>query len=374
MKVGFVVTYVSGVQFYRVWQPYQAMRKLFKKDEFVVTWYSPKQLQMHEWEWSLYEKENFNDLYFCLDALCKWADCVVWMGLHTPKALDLFVHLRAKHGKPFISEFDDYIYSIPYSHDAWNQYRPGMPLTTVSLEQVKRSDALVVSTPHLKTLYTPFCKNVHVVENSIDISLWRQPSLPHRRDRQGVTIGWMGGGTHNSDHLMIKDAVHEVLEKCPNVTFNYVSGGRSPAGFDHPRIKWESDFKEIDKYPQWIARRKFDIGIAPLEDTEFNRGKSNLRWLEYSAMGICTVASPLLHFKQSIQHGKTGFLAGTHEQWVKTLTMLVNEPALRENIGRAARSEVKNRWNPAVQARKYRAALMKVANAKPNATRITDPN
>lgn len=374
MKIGFIPTYVSGVQFYRVWQPYQAMRKLYKRDEFSIAWYTPNQFTMHPWEWNLNEKDKFDDLYYCLDTMCKWADCIVWMGLHTPRALDLFVHLRSKHGKPFISEFDDYIYSIPFSHDAWSQFRPGMPLTTVSLEQVKRSDSLIVSTPHLQELYKHFCPDIHVAENAIDISLWRHPSRPQRGDRQRVTIGWMGGGTHNADHMMIRDSVFETLEKCPNVVFNYVSGGKRPEGYEHPRIKWEATFQAIDKYPQWIARRHFDIGIAPLEDTEFNRGKSNLRWLEYSAMGIPTVASPVLHFKQSVRHGKTGFLAGTHEQWVDTLTKLVNEPALRENIGRAARLEVKNRWSPEVQARKYRAALSQVANAFTDSGFATSPS
>jgi glycosyltransferase involved in cell wall biosynthesis len=333
---------------------------MFKKDEFAVTWYKPNTFVMEQWEWELNDPSKFNDLYFCLDSLCRWSDCVVWMGLHTPKSLDMFVHFRAKYGKPFVSEFDDFIFSIPQTHDAWKQFRPGMPLTTISLEQVKQSDALIVSTPHLKKLYAPFCNDIYVVENSIDISLWRNPSLPHRRNRQGVTIGWMGGGTHNADHLLIKDAVYEVLEKCPNVNFTYISGGVAPKGFEHPRINWIPEFRSIDKYPRWIASEGFDIGIVPLVDTEFNRGKSNLRWLEYSAMGIPTVASNVLHFRQSVEHGKTGFLAGTHEKWVKILTKLVNEPKLRENIGRAARLEVKNQWRPEVQARKYRAALQKV--------------
>lgn len=354
--------------FYRVWQPYLFLRKLFK-DEFAVVWYEPDHFRMHPWEWHIYEDEKYQLIYRQLDAACRWADVVVWMGLHTDKALGLFMHMQAKHGKRFVSEFDDYIYSIPVSNSAYRVYKPGTDFTRIAIQQMKASSALIVSTPHLKKLYAAYNPNVHIVENTIDTALWRNPNK-HAGDK--VVIGWVGGGTHNEDHVMIQKAVFEVLGKCQKAYFHYLSGCPMPKGYAHARIKWEEDFKSIDKYPKWVSRKGFDIGIAPLVDNEFNRGKSNLRWLEYSAMGIPTVAAPLIHFKQSIKHGKTGFLAGTHDQWVHYLTRLVSEPALRENIGGAARREVKKSWNPEIQARKYRDALEVIANAEPNASHVDD--
>lgn len=363
IKVVFVTTYVSGVQFYRVKMPVDGMTKLFKRDKFVMTWYKPDTFEMERWEWQLYEPDKTGHIYAHLDAACRWADVVVWMGLHTPKALDLFVHMRAKHGKPFVSEFDDFIFSIPKVNSAFGAYKPGTEYTRIALEQIKRSDALIVSTPHLKEIYKPFNNRVYCVENAIDNAPWKRPRTTS--PRQGaITIGWMGGGTHNEDHEMIQDAVLEVLDKCPNARFTYISGCPPPKKYEGvKRLKWTHAFKAIDKYPGWIARQGFDIGIAPLVDNEFNRAKSNLRWLEYSAMGIPTVASPLLHFKQSIRHGKTGFLASSHAEWVKILTMLVNEPDVRENVGAAARQSVIKDWNPQVQAKKYRAALGAIADA-----------
>lgn len=368
MKVAFVPTYVSGVMFYRVWQPYQILCKKFKRDKFVVTWYSTDQYTMHPWEWDLYDGRKFPLLYQHISTVCRWADVVVWMGLHTPKALELFSHMRAKYGKHFVSEFDDYIFSIPRYNAAWGPYRPGTGFTKIALDQIRGSDALIVSTPHLAELYKPLNDKVYVVENTVDLTLWKRAKGSSLRPNQGVTIGWMGGGTHTEDHEMVQDAVFEVLEKNENVRFHYVSGGPAPARFlGHSRIKWEHIFFGVDKYPRFVSRQKFHIGIAPLIDNEFNRGKSNLRWLEYSAMGIPTVASPVVHFKKTIRHGKTGLLAGNHAEWVDSLTRLVSEPALRENIGSAARREVERLWTPEIQARKYRAALEDIANAKPNA-------
>lgn len=367
LRVAFIPTNVSGVMFYRVWQPYLALKKLFKRDKYTVTWYEKDIYEMHQWEGDLYDKERHAYLYNHLDAAVRWADVVVWMGLHTPKALDLFVHFKAKYGKPFVSEFDDFVFSIPKSNAAHASFRPGTDMVQIVLRQIKESDALVVSTPYLKQLYSPFNKNVHVVENTVNLSLWRKSSVPIRKKRQGVTIGWMGGGTHNEDHRIIYKAVLETLEKCPNVCFNYISGGPAPKEYlDHPRIKFRHEYRDIEAYPGWISKQGFDIGIAPLVDNEFNRGKSNLRWLEFSAMGIPTVAADVMHFKQTVKHGETGFLAGTHEEWVKCLTDLVNDPELREGIGRAARLEIETNWTPEVQARKYRAALEGIANAVSN--------
>ena len=362
MKVAFIPSYVSGLMWYRVYQPYLAMKRLFKRDKFVVTWYTPDQLIMHPWEADMEDPERFKVIYPQIDAACRWADVVVWMGLHYQRALDTFVHMRAKHGKKFVTEVDDYIFSIPPTNSAFQSMKPGTGYTHVALEQIKRSDALIVSTPHLKELYEPFCKQIHTVENAVSLPLWRRAASPARR--RGLTIGWMGGGTHNEDHEMIQGAVKEVLEKAPKTRFTYISGCHQPRCFDGvERLKWVHDFKPIDKYPQWIAKQGFDIGIAPLVDNEFNRGKSNLRWLEYSAMGIPTVASNVLHFSQSIKHGKTGLLAGTHAEWVSSLMKLINEPDVRENIGKAARLEVGTKWSPEVQARKYRRALGEIANA-----------
>lgn len=364
LKVAFIPSYVSGVVFYRFWQPYLAMQKMFKRDHYTVTWYEPDQFDMHRWEWWLEDTESRRLLCAQLDVACRWADVVVWMGLHTERSLDLFNGLRAKYGKPFVSEFDDYIFSIPRANRASACYKPGGDLTRIALAQMKLSDALVVSTPYLKELYQPINPRVHVVENAIDLSLWRRDSSPAP---QRVTIGWMGGGTHNEDHGMIKDAVMEVLEKNPGVRFHYISGGPVPDFFKGVKgIQWDHEFKAIDKYPRWISRQKFNVGIAPLVDNNFNRCKSNLRWLEYSAMGIPTVASPVTHFKETIRDRETGFFAETRQEWVSALQALINEPELRENIGKAARQEMKEKWSPQVLGRKYRQVLEGIANAKPN--------
>jgi glycosyltransferase involved in cell wall biosynthesis len=77
----------------------------------------------------------------------------------------------------------------------------------------------------------------------------------------------------------------------------------------------------INRYAAFAASFGFDIGIAPLVDCNFNRSKSNLRWLEYSALKIPTVATDISHFRQTVRNGEDGFLIKNNDldEWVTRL-------------------------------------------------------
>lgn len=364
LKVFFVPTNVSGVVFYRAWQPYLSMKKS-KGVEPMIWWFSPKQYTLHPWEAQIGNTEIGQSIVRDLDCGCAWADVVVWMGLHSFEALNLFKYLKRKHDKKFIMEVDDYLFSIPAKNAAHNYYKPGTELTRVGLEQMKISDGIIASTPYLKELYEPLNQNIKVAENVVDLTLWRKSRPPVR---QGVTIGWMGGGTHEEDLALLKAPMFRILEKHKNVTFKILHG--VPEFFKHHKqIKWSKEFKPTNKYPGWVCKQKFDIGVAPLEDNNFNRGKSNLRWLEYSAMGIPTVASPLPHFSSSIVHGVTGFIASTDEQWEHYLTLLIEDAELRKTVGSNAYQEVKTNWSLKSLGNKYQAVIKEFYNAEPDSIR-----
>jgi glycosyltransferase involved in cell wall biosynthesis len=366
LKIAFIPANVSGVMFYRIWQPAEALRRI-KGTEVAVLWYQHDMFLMHPWENDLLGEDGLR-IRRDIDMACQWADVVVWMGLHTPWSLALFREMKMFHGKHFVTEMDDYIFSLPNANIASEIYKPGSSYSQIALAQMRESDAVIVSTPYLADLYKDYAKAVHVVENSVDLSLWRCKHSPGRRR---VTIGWMGGGTHGDDLRMIKKAIFQTLYNHPNARFACLHGW--PDEFEgHPQIILPRNadgrraFAAINKYPAWVKKHKFDIGIAPLEDNNFNRGKSNLRWLEYSAMGVPCVASPRPHFSRSIDHGRTGFLADTHEDWVRYLSALIESENLRRTMGDLAHKEVKTTWTPDRQGRIYREVLEGIVHAQPH--------
>ena len=314
---------------------------------------------MHPWESEVHDKHKGPYIYNDIDGACEWADIVVWMSLHSQESLTLFRDMQAKHDKIFLTEIDDYVISIPHSNIASQFFSPGSEILSVALEQIKESDGLVVSTPYLAELYKNFNKRIYVVENCIDTALWHTKT----KKSDDVKIGWMGGGTHREDLEIIKEVIFETLDEHQNTTFNILHG--VPEFFkEHPRIKTDLSFRSIDKYPQWVMKSNFDIGVAPLVDNNFNRGKSNLRWLEYSAMGIPTVASALPHFTQSIKHGETGYIAKTKDEWKYNLKRLIEDADLRHSIGLNARKEIEDRWSIRHLRETYKSVLEDAYNAK----------
>ena len=360
MKVAFIPSLVSGVMFYRIWQQAEALRKLGHK--VAVLWWSPKITMFHPWQTDLpHNPKIFKDI----NMACQWADVVVWQMLNQPHSLNLFGNMRKLHPKPFLSEYDDDVFNVPSYSPASNVYQNGSDFSRIAHTQIVNSDALIVSTPYLKEAYSRYNDNIHVMENTIDFRLWGgSTSYPHGLScKRKVNIGWVGGGTHIGDLDMVKEAIFETLEKYKNVTFTCVHG--CPEFFKwHKQIKWTNEFKTIDKYPKWVKSFKFDIGIAPLIDNAFNRSKSNLRWLEYSVMGIPTVASKVDHFEKSITDGYDGYLVETKEEWKNRLALLIESEELRRTIGTNAKNTIKEKWTPMVVGRKYADCLKEIYNAK----------
>ena len=107
------------------------------------------------------------------------------------------------------------------------------------------------------------------------------------------------------------------------------------------------------------------IGIAPLPDTAWERGKCGVKVLQYMACGLPVVASPVGVQQQFVQHGVTGFLAANEAEWTQRLRELIDKPDLREKMGAAARDVVTREYDVTRAALKVASVLQSVA--PPNA-------
>jgi glycosyltransferase involved in cell wall biosynthesis len=97
-------------------------------------------------------------------------------------------------------------------------------------------------------------------------------------------------------------------------------------------------------YHQRLASWAFDIGLAPLKESKFNDGKGHGKFMEYAMYKIPTVASNFGPYKRVIQHGLTGLLCDTTEDWVMCLSHLIDSEYERNRIGSEARYEVETKW------------------------------
>lgn len=234
----------------------------------------------------------------------------------------------AAEGRRLIYELDDDVWSLGEDNSAREFYaKPGV-LDLVA-ENVACASAVTCSTEPLAAVLRRFNPNVHVIPNYIDAALLHM----QRPRRPRVTIGWAGSPTHSRDVQAASRALRKLLASRRLVDLHVIGTdyraqlGRCDARFSH----WARHV------PDYYRLLDFDIGLAPLQDTEFNRSKSPIKALEYAALGIPVVASNVGPYAEFVQHGVTGFLCDTEADWARYLRLLVGDPQLRRSMGLAAR-------------------------------------
>lgn len=268
-------------------------------------------------------------------------------------------------GVPLIVDLDDNHFEVKEDNPAYLQgYGPGGEKRQILGAFISFADALFVSTKPLADYYKKFLKEaltiekpVFVLPNSNDFDDW-QVKTPEHKEKEDIVIGWMGSVTHDEDLAMVIPAIKTVLEKYPKVKFNVVGGLREET--IHKLLpedgEWMNRFlatgptQAWDKYPELVANLDFDIGICPLVNDEFTKGKSHIKWMEYTMAGIPVVVSdsypytkPILR-KQVVQDGKTGLVAKTTQEWVDHLSRLIEDHELRTELATNAQESIKKSW------------------------------
>lgn len=305
----------------------------------------------------------------CIDEACRLADVVIWHPVHYAHTLDFFLEMQHKHQKPFIVDADDNFVDVPPWNEASNSFKAGSPFRIRALDCLRNADALTVTTPHLKETYADLNDNIYLVENSLDFKGdrkfigWDKVSV---RKHDGLRLGWIGGRCHFDDLYSIAPVLAKMLGKNPGLKLVLVNSAfkqsceltQRPYPFEGLKNVLIADRSvAINRYAPFMASFGFDIGIAPLVDCNFNRSKSNLRWLEYSALGIPSVCAKISHFSQTVKDGQDGLLADSLEDWEQHLSALIQLPTYRENIGRNAAKRVRRDFNVKRNAAHYLRTL-----------------
>lgn len=264
--------------------------------------------------------------------------------------------------KPMGMEIDDWIWDLPSYNSAAEAYRPNSEAEACTLDHVKLSDFFIVSTNYLKKKMEQIAdgKPIYVIKNSLDFNIWDKvvPLRPlHEKNPDLVRIIYSGCQNHSGDIEIIKQPLLALFDEFPNLEFVSLPH-KSTDDIENPRYIRVKEWMPLSLYPQALSGWEGDIGIAPLRDNETNRAKSNLRWLEYSALKLPTIASNVQPFKESITHGKDGILVGNSQQdWYDAMKALIVGQRERASIGEKAYVKVKKDFNMDKVAKTYLSVL-----------------
>lgn len=253
-----------------------------------------------------------------------------------------------KSGAKMVFDFDDSIW-LPNVSEA-NKTFAFLKNAEKTSELIAMSDLIFAGNEYLADYARQYNKNVAIVPTTIDTNDYKPEKGP--RDPNIVTIGWSGSIT-TIQHFKyaipflekIKDKYGDRVRIKVIGDGNYVNERLGIKG-----IAWTKE-REL------IELNSFDIGIMPLPDDLWAKGKCGLKGLQYMALEIPTIMSPVGVNSDIIKDGVNGFLASADNEWVARTSLLIEDAELRSKVGKAGRQTVIDHYSIEAQKANYHTLL-----------------
>lgn len=216
----------------------------------------------------------------------------------------------------------------------------------------RAADLVTVGNHYLATVAGRSARRVEILPTAVDHD--RYPSKVVDVG-QPPTVVWIGQPENLMSLELVRPAVARVAQRVPGSRLRVVCSD-FPDWDEVPveRTRWRPD-SEV------AALSSADVGIMPIEDEPWSRGKCAFKLLQYMAAGLPCVASPVGANRDVVVHGETGFLATDTASWTAALGRLLTEPELRHRMGEAGRRRVESEFSIDDYAETYVGHLMDLA-------------
>lgn len=257
--------------------------------------------------------------------------------------------VRYLYRKPIIYDFDDAIWRHPEGQvSAWMRLVKASRKT----ETICRwAHTVVVGNSFLAGYARRFAKRVVLIPTVVDTDHHFVPAPGNANPV--CTIGWTGSHTTLAYLEALEPVLLQLEQQHP---FRLVVIANKPPQFkklDCTFIPW-SEKSETEEL------RKVDIGIMPLPNDEWTRGKCGFKAIQYMALGKPAVVSDVGVNAEIVDHGVNGFVCRTLEEWQESLERLILDEGLRSRQGRAAREKITRSYSLTKAAKEWCAVLKAV--------------
>ena len=250
----------------------------------------------------------------------------------------VFERLIAQSGVPMVFDFDDAIF-VSYRSPS-NGYLSYLKFASKTKTICRIASHVMVGNPYLADYARQVNDRVTVIPTTIDTEKYR---VPQRREKSGPpVIGWTGSYSTVQHLDTMRGALKKLAEK---ESFRLRVIG-TPA-YECPPV-------DVEAMP-WRAETELedlseiDIGMMPLPDDRWSKGKCGLKALQFMAIGIPTICSPVGVNTDIIHDDQNGFIAATEYEWVEKLTRLLRSAELRQRLGHAGRVTVEEKYSAITQ-------------------------
>jgi glycosyltransferase involved in cell wall biosynthesis len=256
---------------------------------------------------------------------------VVLLQRKRPNALSL--HFLKQRAKKLVYDFDD---GVMYrSANAASPYSATRERRFARI--VKAVDHVIAGNTFLGDQARRYTEQVTVIPTVIDIKKYTPKNYARKKTK--ITIGWIGSSSTLPYLEHIKGVFEALGERYKRLELKVICD----TFFDSEKIPvikktWNEEEEITDL-------KSLDIGVMPLSDDPWSRGKCGLKILQYYGVGIPVVCTPVGVNRDVVQDGVNGFWAMTDEEWVEKLSLLIENLALRQEMGLRGREVVRDSYS-----------------------------
>ncbi|HSK63801.1 MAG TPA: glycosyltransferase family 4 protein [Pyrinomonadaceae bacterium] len=251
----------------------------------------------------------------------------------------VFERLLYQQRVPFVFDFDDAIF-VSYRSPS-NGYLSYLKFASKTKTICRLASHVMVGNPYLAEYARQVNDNVTVIPTTIDTEKYRVP--PPKSGDGPIVIGWTGSYSTVQHLDTLRGALKKLAER-EQFRLRVIgtpSYELSPVGVDAMPWRAATELEDLCA---------IDIGVMPLPDDNWSKGKCGLKALQFMALGIPTICSPVGVNTDIIQDNENGFLASTEAEWVEKLTAMLRSAELRRRLGDAGRATVEQKYSAAIQA------------------------
>jgi glycosyltransferase involved in cell wall biosynthesis len=250
--------------------------------------------------------------------------------------------------RPLVFDFDDAIYLADTSQaNAWSRGLKSLR----KVETICRvAHHVTVGNEFLARYAKDRASGVTVIPSTIDTDVYQV--RPRARNRVPV-IGWTGSVTTVPYLLALAHALRRLREK-QEFELRVIGANIEIEGLAVRCIPWRAETEPDDLRP-------LDVGLMPLSDDEWSQGKCGLKALQYMALGIPPVVSPVGVNTTIVRDGVNGFYARAEEEWIDRMALLLEDEPLRRSLGQEARRTVEGSYSARTHALRLARILTEAA-------------
>lgn len=249
-----------------------------------------------------------------------------------------------RNSKRIIFDFDDAIYTRPGEPHLW--------LTTLRINRrmrlwLKSADVVTTANNFLAYYARKYSSNVEVIPNAVDLNTWKPKA---KSSANGLVIGWVGAPVNVPNIERLDHILREFLRRHPSSKVAVYSGKK-------PRLTCPFDYYPFKsgQEPQFV--QSIDIGLLPLPDEEFSKGKSPIKAIQYLASGVPVVGN-FVGATLEILNEQNGIAVHSDEDWIDALESLVTDRKKLYAMSKAARKFAEQNHDTRNTAKRRLAAFL----------------